>query len=93
MDFEWDDKKSRANLSKHGIDFKTATKLWHDESRVVIEANFPDENRTILIGKIAEQLWTAIFTYRKKVIRIISVRHTRKKEINLYEQEKNGQER
>ncbi len=80
MDFEWDDKKSRANLSKHGIDFKTATKLWRDENRVEIEANFPDENRKILIGKIVEKIWAAIFTSHKK-------------EINLYEQEKNGQER
>ncbi len=90
MDFEWDDKKSHANLSKHGIDFKSAKQLWNDENRVEIEANFPDENRKILIGKIIDKTWAVIFTYRKKVVRIISVRRARIKEINLYEREKYG---
>ena len=85
MDFEWDDKKSHVNLSKHGIDFKTAKQIWNDEKRVEIDAGFSEESRTILIGKILDKTWTAIFTYRKKVVRIISVRRARKKEINLYE--------
>ena len=85
MQLEWDEKKSRANKSKHGIDFNTATKLWNDQDRIEIHTNFPVENRTALISKIGDKLWTAIFTRREDAIRIISVRRARKKETKLYE--------
>ena len=85
MEFEWDGKKSRANKSKHGIDFKTAAELWKDQDRIEIQTNFPSENRNAMIGKIGEKLWTAIFTRRVDAIRIISVRRARKKETKLYE--------
>ncbi len=85
MEFEWDEKKSRANKSKHGIDFNTATELWNDQDRIEIQTHFPVENRNALIGKIGDKLWTVIFTRRVDTIRIISVRRTRKKEAKLYE--------
>ena len=85
MTFEWDEKKSRTNKSKHGIDFNTATELWNDQDRIEIQTNFPSENRNAMIGKIGEKLWTAIFTRRVDAIRIISVRRARKKETKLYE--------
>jgi uncharacterized DUF497 family protein len=68
MEFEWDGKKSRANKSKHGIDFKTAIELWNDQYRVEIQTNFPTENRNALIGKIGDKIWTAIFTRRVDII-------------------------
>ena len=89
MDFEWDDKKSAANKMKHGIDFRAAVELWSDPFRVEIDTSYPDENRSILIGKIKDKLWTAIFTQREDTIRIISVRRARKRETKLYDQ-KNG---
>jgi hypothetical protein len=85
MEFEWDEKKSRANKSKHGIDFNTALELWNDQDRIEIQTNFPAENRNALIGKIGPKLWTAIFTRRADAIRIVSVRRARKKETKLYE--------
>ena len=86
MEFEWDEKKSQANKSKHGIDFNAATKLWNDQDRIEIQTNFPGENRNALIGKIGDKLWTAIFIRRLYTVRIISVRRARKKESKLYEQ-------
>jgi uncharacterized DUF497 family protein len=85
MKFEWDEKKSQANKSEHGIDFNTAIELWNDQDRIEILTNFPAENRNALIGKIGNKLWTAIFTRRVDAIRIISVRRSRKKEAKLYE--------
>ena len=85
MEFEWDENKSRANKSKHGIDFKIATELWNDQDRIEIQTNFPTEKRNALIGKIGHKLWTAIFTRRVDATRIISVRRARKKETKLYE--------
>jgi uncharacterized DUF497 family protein len=85
MQFEWDEKKSRANKSKHGIDFNVATELWNDPDRIKIQTNFAHEHRNALIGKIGAKLWTVIFTQRVAAIRIISVRRARKKEAKLYE--------
>jgi len=90
MKFVWDLDKSAANLVKHGIDFETAKNIWLDENRVEIHAPHPIENRSIIIGKFHGKLWTAVCTMRSDVIRIISVRRSRKKESNLYEKEKTG---
>ena len=85
MEFEWDEKKSRANKSKHGIDFNAAIKLWNDPDRIEIQTNFTNESRNAMIGKIGDKLWTAIFTLRVGTIRLISVRRARKMETQLYE--------
>jgi len=87
MIFEWDDKKSHANKIKHGISFDTAKDLWTDSNRVEIQTPYPLEDRSILIGKIGNKLWTAIFTCRRDTVRIISVRRARKREAKLYGQE------
>ena len=86
MSFEWDPEKSKANEEKHGIDFETARILWADDNRVEIHVPYPVEDRWILIGRKDIKLWTAIFTVRGNVIRIISVRRSRKKEADLYEE-------
>ena len=85
MKFEWDEQKNETNKSKHGIDFKTATALWGDANRIEIQSSFSDEERNILIGKIGEKLWIAVFTLRKDAYRIICVRRARKMEVMLYE--------
>lgn len=85
MEFEFDNKKSSANKEKHGIDFIETQKLWEDPNRVEIPAKYLDENRFVLIAKIKEQYWSAIFTYRREKIRIISVRRSRENEKEIYE--------
>jgi uncharacterized DUF497 family protein len=44
-----------------------------------------DEERFLLVGRIGEKHWSAVVTYRGRRIRIISVRRSRKKEVELYE--------
>lgn len=88
--FEWDVNKSNTNKIKHEIDFETAKDIWLDENRVEIHAPYPIENRGIIIGKFHNTLWTAICTMRGDAIRIISVRRSRKKEVELYDKEKSG---
>ncbi len=84
MKFEWDENKSNKNKAKHGIDFDTARYLWNDPNRIEIHAPYPLEDRRVMIGKINEKLWTAIFTMRGDIIRIISVGRARKQEEKLY---------
>jgi len=85
MVFEFDLRKSKLNQSKHGIDFREAQQLWKDPLRLVIPARTTDEPRYLLVGKISERHWSAVFTYRGEAIRIISVRRSRKEEVELYE--------
>ena len=85
MIFEFDSQRSDRNLKKHGIDFVNAQLLWIDADRIQIPAKDVDEPRFMVIGKIDEKHWSAIFTYRNENIRIISVRRSRDEEIDLYE--------
>ncbi|MDC0663675.1 BrnT family toxin [Marinobacter sp. SS21] len=84
-EFEFDEAKSQANLEKHGIDFVAAQELWKDPYLLEIRAKSDDEPRFALIGKIGEKHWSAVVTYREGRIRLISVRRSRKKEVELYE--------
>jgi len=85
MKFEFDADKSDKNKNKHGIDFFDAQALWEDPDLIEIPAKTTDESRFMVIGKIAEKHFSSIITYRDKTIRIISVRRSRKEEIEIYE--------
>ncbi len=84
-DFEFDDDKSLANLEKHGIDFLDAQALWRDPDLLEIRARSDDEPRFLLIGRIGPRHWSAVVTYRDGTIRLISVRRSRRSEVELYE--------
>lgn len=84
-EFEFDDNKSQTNLEKHGIDFEAAQALWKDPYLLEIHAKSEGEPRFLLIGMISEKHWSAVVTYREGRIRLISVRRSRKKEVELYE--------
>ena len=90
MPFEWDALKSITNKEKHGIDFEGAKALWLDENAVELEMAFPDEKRWALIAMAQGKIWTAVYTMRKKAIRLISVRRASVKEVKLYEKKTIG---
>jgi uncharacterized DUF497 family protein len=85
MEFEFDSRKSRSNEKKHGIDFVEAQALWDDPDLMVIPARTTDEPRFLMIGRIERNHWSGIITIRDDRIRIISVRRSRKEEIEIYE--------
>ena len=85
MEFEFDKRKSQINKKKHGIDFIEAQALWNDLDRIEIPAKTIDEERFLIIGKISDKYWSTIITYRNERVRIISVRRSRKEEIDIYE--------
>ena len=85
MEFEFDKNKNESNKQKHSIDFNEAKELWEDSDYVEIPVKTSDEPRFLIIGKIAEKYWTGVITYRSENIRIISVRRSRKEEIDIYE--------
>ena len=83
--FEFDEPKSQANLSRHGIDFVDAQALWNDPRLLEIPAKTEDEPRYLVIGLINDKHWSAVLTYRGANIRLISVRRSRTEEVALYE--------
>jgi uncharacterized DUF497 family protein len=85
MAFQFDPRKGQRNKEKHGMDFVEAQALWEDPDRMEIPATTIDEPRFLVIGKMANQCWSAIITYRGENIRIISVRRSRREEMDLYE--------
>ena len=85
MKFEFDPSKSKINKKKPGIDFIEAQALWEDPGLLEIPARTTDEQRFLVIGKIAVKHWSGVITYRGENIRIISVRRARDEEIEIYE--------
>ena len=52
MRFEWDDRKERANIEKHGVTFGEATEVFYDPNLVegVDDEHSGDEARFFVIG-------------------------------------------
>ena len=85
MEFEFDPKKSDSNARKHGINFVDAQTFWDDPDLLEIPARTEDESRFLVIGIVAGKHWSGVITYREDRIRIISVRRSRKEEVEIYE--------
>ena len=88
MIFEWDDHKEQINIAKHGIDFKTAARVFQDEFRIEIfdELHSDIEERYITIGRIGEIeiIVMVVYTERKQAIRLISARKATAQERKMY---------
>jgi uncharacterized DUF497 family protein len=85
MEFEFDPRKSESNKTKHGIDFSEAQALWDDPEVIEIPVRTSGEARFLVIGKISGKHWSWVITYRQGKIRIVSVRRSRKEEVDIYE--------
>ena len=85
MKFEYDPAKSTINKMKHGLDFEQAKALWKDENLLEVPVLRTGEPRFLVIGMIEGKVWTGVITYRGEAVRIISVRRSRKEEVEHYE--------
>lgn len=83
--FQYDPEKSQSNLDKYGIDFEQAQALWEDPKLVRISARSDDEPRIMIIARLEGPIWSAAVTDRDDEIRIISVRRSRAREVEIYE--------
>ncbi len=87
-EFEWDDKKAKSNLKKHGVSFEEGATIFNDPRVATISDpdHSEDEERFISIGKsVIRRLLTVIHTYRKARTRLISARRATKTEKKNYE--------
>jgi uncharacterized DUF497 family protein len=91
ISFEWDAKKSKANLSKHNVSFdEVQTVVFDSHARMIFDPDHSNrEDRFILPGMRALlRVLIVCHCCRKndgKVIRIISARKANRKEQKQYE--------
>ena len=71
--FIWDYEKEQINITKYGIDFIYACKVFKDPQRLVVldEKHSVEENRYFCIGKVKDSVMTVRFTIKGNQIRII----------------------
>ncbi len=89
MEFEWDENKANANLSKHGVAFDEAKTVFDDP--LYIDFYDPDhsdeEERYIIIGQSQQRrLLVVSYTEREQTTRLISAREATKREKDAYEE-------
>jgi len=85
MDFEWDGAKEQANRKKHGVDFRTAARVFSDP--YVIEFDDLDaggELRFNAIGLVDGRMLFVTYAMRDDVVRIISARGAEPNEKRRY---------
>jgi uncharacterized protein len=87
MEFEWDERKARANIKKHGVSFHEAATVFGDPLAIT----FPDpdhleeEDRSITFGlSQSQRLLVVAHTNRGARTRIISARVMTRKEKVIY---------
>ena len=89
MNFEWDLRKAALNLDKHGVSFNDAATVFEDD----LSTTFPDpdhsirEERFVIIGVSGRgDILVVTHTERGDTVRIISARHTTRRERKFYEE-------
>jgi hypothetical protein len=89
MEFEWDERKAAANLSRHGVSFDEAKEVFEDP--LYVDFYDPDhsydEHRYLIIGlSQRRRLLIVSYTEREDTVRLISAREATRGEREAYEE-------
>jgi uncharacterized DUF497 family protein len=87
--YEWDPKKAKANLRKHGVSFEEALTAFADPlARIFDDEDYSvEEQREIIVGYSAkERLLVVCFTAQGESVRIFSARKATRREKKEYEE-------
>jgi uncharacterized DUF497 family protein len=82
-EFEWDERKRKSNLDKHGIDFEDAIAIFEGET-LESRSDEQDEARWKAIGKLEGTEIVVVYTLRSRLRRIISARRAGRDERRAY---------
>ncbi|MEE4378811.1 MAG: BrnT family toxin [Candidatus Competibacteraceae bacterium] len=87
--FQWDKKKEKVNVKKHGVSFEEARTAFYDESAIQFydPDHSDDEDRFILLGlSLKPQILVVCHCVRERetLVRIISARKADKDEEQAY---------
>jgi uncharacterized protein len=84
---EWDERKARANLRQHKVDFADAATVFEDDRAVTVAEDDPEEERYVTLGMDAlGRVLVVVYAMRGERIRIISARRATRHEREEYEQ-------
>jgi uncharacterized DUF497 family protein len=89
LEFAWDPRKAKSNLSKHGVSFEEAATVFGDPlGRIVADPRHSlEEERFVLLGfSRSDRLLAVMFVDRDEAIRIISARQATPREHRDYEE-------
>ena len=87
---EWNPRKAKQNLQKHGVSFEEAAAVFSDTLSSTIEDPLHSENedRCVIIGEsIHRRLLVVVHTDRGDRVRIISARNATARERRSYEED------
>lgn len=89
LQFEWDKRKEKTNIKKHGVSFEEAQAVFFDENAIQFfdPDHSDDEDRFILLGisfKLRILVVCHCFRESEAIIRIISARKADDDEENEY---------
>jgi len=85
MTFQWDTRKAKANITKHGISFANAVSVFEDEYLMTIEEDCVRETRCIALGMDSfGRILVIVYACRNDEIRIISARKATAREQKQY---------
>ncbi len=71
--FEWDDRKGRENIVKHGVDFVRAAMIFeHPVITAIDDRKQYGETRHRALGYVDDDFYVVIYAWRGKARRIIS---------------------
>jgi uncharacterized DUF497 family protein len=89
LQFEWDKRKEKTNIKRHGVSFEEAQAVFYDENAIQFfdPDHSDDEDRFILLGisfKLRILVVCHCFREDEEIIRIISARKADDDEENEY---------
>lgn len=86
LSFDWHEEKALANLTKHGVSFEIAARVFLDPVRLdrYDGREDYDEDRFVTIGLVGNTELAVAYTMRGDVIRIISARQAARHEKHEY---------
>lgn len=85
VEIEWDPGKDAANRAKHGLSLADACRFEMTEALVMVDERYDyGEVRYQAFGRVDGQGRCLVFTFRDRVVRVISFRPARDKEMRRY---------
>ena len=85
MEYEWDARKRKANIRKHGFDFRDAPLVFEGLTITVLDDREDyGEERFVTVGLLNRTVVVIVHTERPETIRVISMRKATENEESYF---------
>jgi uncharacterized DUF497 family protein len=87
VEFEWNEKKCRENLRKHGLSFEDVDLVFDGDTITFLDDRIDyGEKRYITLGALTGRIVVIVHTLRGEILRIISMRKANAREKKIYQE-------